>query len=359
MYNNDLIGSRQLRAFLIINIVSIGMIFFPQTAVAFSGVDGWIGMVASILFSLFYGMVLCFVLKKSNGLSFIRLCKKRFGNFFCLCMAVFFYLKQIIIGGLMLRVFSEIIKANFFDSSVMWISFVFLAFCVYSTSIDFQRCGRLSEILLLFFIVPVIFVLIIGLLNGSVENVKPVMVENHIGVVKGGFLLSLFFVPLEFLLLSAENINIRRLDKVVIQSLIFSTIILSSLIFVLLARFGAEDVRGQVFPVLEMIYSIELPGAFVERLEVVVITFIMIGMFFVIHSFMFFSAKIIDNLADVGQNCFTVVFSALFMYDVASMPLDVTYAIDSLFTVIKYSGIFSLVVLPLVLSFGGRVLEKD
>lgn len=361
VYNNDLIGPRQLRALLIMDIVGVGAFFLPQTVFAYSGVDSWISVIISLFIALIYGGLIGCVCEKGKNDNFVELSVKAFGGYIGRIVPVIFYIKLIITGGLFLRAFSEIIKTNILDNSILFISFIILAVCAYSCTITFQQRGRLAELLLLFFIIPILLVFVVGCFNGELHNIKPILTEGKLGTLKGGFYASFYFMPLELLLLSTEglkNINVKRNT---LYCIAFIGIVLCFVTLVLVMRFGITDLKRQIFPVLEMIYIIELPGAFIERLEAVVMIFLMLGMFFIIHSFLFYSNKLACNIVHIKTHWYTVLGSTILIYCVSCIPKDVISSMDALFTVLKYGGVAFMIILPiaLLLCLGGKRLEKN
>lgn len=361
MYNNDKISSRQLRALLFMDIVGIGVFSLPQIYYGYSGVDGWISALFSGFLAVMVIPLLGFVCEQNEGRNFIQICKNVLGKAVAGFINIVYYIFFIIIGGLFLRLFSEIISLNVYDNSLWLISGVIMVVCAYSCTLSFQQRGRMGEIIMLFFIFPILLVFIIGCINGEINNVKPVMANNCLNAIKGGAWGVVFFLPLEFLSFSAHKLKGIDIKRNAVIAVVPICALLSFITLVPIIRFGIIDVKKQVFPVIEMIYSVELPGAFVERLEVVVITFLMLGMFFVIHSFLFYSNELTYQLFYVIKNKFILIFNGLLVYIISFIPCDLNECIKILFLIVKIQFI-SFILLLFIISIinkGGKVFEKN
>ena len=116
-----------------------------------------------------------------------------------------------------------------------------------------------------------------------------------------------------------------------------------------IARFGKYDIIHQMWPVLEIMDTIDLPGSFIERQDALIMTFWIISIFMMINAGMFFSSLIFKDIVKIGTHTTFICICIPIVYLISFLPNNITmvYKIMNIFYITF--GLFYIFILPLVL----------
>lgn len=347
MYNNGTVSSRQLTYMLIPNIVSAAIIFLPATAIDISGRDSWICIGLGTVLAVFSALVIAYVCDNSKDMTLYGICAEKLGIPLSAAISALLYCKLIITSGLFLRIFSQLIKDNIWQGHFGIIAAVFIWVCGYGASLSQEQRGRMASIIFPFVIFPLILVFGVGFFNSDISDIRPVLAESNTNILKCSFFSALYFFPLEFLMLYKNRPPVK---KAALSSVLISGILITFMIFVLISRFGYEDIKRHSFPLLEIIYSTRIPGAFAERLEAAVLTFMVLGMFFVTETFIYYSELVFNSVLNWDKNIYTRVFTCIAVYFISFLPPDIPVCRNIINIVLLWGDTFFLVILPVILA---------
>ena len=118
-----------------------------------------------------------------------------------------------------------------------------------------------------------------------------------------------------------------------------------------IARFGKYDISHQMWPVLELMDTIDLPGSFIERQDALIMTFWIISIFMIVNAGIFFSAVIGKDIAKKGTHTKFICVFVPIIYIISFLPKD----IEMVYKVVDFSnitfGTFYIFILPIALYF--------
>ncbi|MDD9269488.1 endospore germination permease [Paenibacillus sp. GCM10023248] len=254
--------------------------------------DAWlailIGMLAGLILFLIYEHLFRVHAHHSLvGYLQILLGKKIGTAVACLYLGYFLY-----IASRVLRDFGDLLLSSILPLTPMPIALLTMVIpVVYACLLGIETIGRVGELLLTF--ISMLGLLAAVLLAASDvihwENLKPSLENGWKPVLATAFPLTLTFpfgetIVFSMLLPHLNNTLLAR--KIGLVSIVISGLILSFIIAVnisVLSVFGAEN---STFPLLKTLGKIRL-GGFIERLEVIAIITLIIGVFFKITTFLY------------------------------------------------------------------------
>ena len=348
---NDKISTRQLQILTIIEIFGTGVIMLPRKAAEFAGQDAWLAIAAGT------AMAVCavYLMTGAGRLyphdSFVsaasRLLNKPMGKF----IGVLFICKLLFNCAFELRVFGGIVRQTLLPHTPFTvISFSMIAVSAYAASKGYEARARIAQILFPLVFVPITFVFLLALLDVDLTNLLPVFTVRPDKLAIGSVRAVTAFSGLELLLLvtpyAVRPLSVRKgMIQVVLVIGAFMIFITS----VTIAKFGPREVTGQLWPILEMMDLIDLPGSFVERQDALIMSFWIISNFAIINSCIFFSAVLLKDVIGRGKHWYYTLACIPAVFAVSCVSLDIGQA-DQVMDVIFYTaGAGFMIVIPAIL----------
>jgi spore germination protein len=194
--------------------------------------------------------------------------------------------------------------------------------------------GRVAEILAFVVFLPLLALLIPGIIKTDYSNILPVLTVPHENYLFGAFECGYAFAGMELLLIAAPFVAMpgKNARRGIIGAVIFMGGLLTVLTALVIARFGADGVLAHDWPLLEALFTIEIPGEFMERQNAVVISFWILTVFMGVGMGLFFGSVLLRDTVGRGKRrkymvglMPVILFLALFP-DTASNAMDLSRA---------------------------------
>ncbi len=356
--DNNFITIRQLRLLLILDIFGMGITILPQKAVKFGGQNGWLLILIGLVISLIFLILINKVAQIYPSESFVDYTCKILGKPLGIIISLGFILKIMIGVGMEIRVFSEILKEIMLFNTPFWvISFSMLVLGAYMASKGYEARGRIAEILIFIVFIPLLFVFFIAIFNIDFSNLKPFFKEvNTLESLKGGGYMLFYFTGIEYIFLVYPYIKEKdKIEKATIKAIVTVGIIMTIITLITIARFGKYDIMHQMWPVLEIMDTIDLPGSFVERQDALIMTFWIISIFMIVNAGMFFSSLIFKDLVKMSTHTKFICICVPIIYFISFLPSNITVVYKIMDISYFTFGIFYIIILPILLYIVYRV----
>lgn len=350
--SNNFISLRQLKFLLILDIFGIIITTLPRKLAEYGGQNGWLILILSLILAYFCLCIINSLASLFPNETFYSYTTKIIGKPIAFFLSIIFVLKIIIGVSFELRIFSEILKEIVLFNTPFWITSIsMLALGGYMASKGYEARGRIAEILIYIVFIPLAFVFFIALFDVDFSNLKPFLKEIDTNKMLNGTMYTLFhFSALEFILLVYPYIkdkqNIKNTTK---KSLAFVGIAMLLVSLITIARFGKYDISHQMWPVLEMMDTINLPGSFIERQDAFIMTFWIISIFMIVNSSIFFSSLILKDTIKKGTHKTYIYLFIPIIYLISLIPKNIGEVYKYMELFYKYFGILYLFLIPLIL----------
>jgi spore germination protein (amino acid permease) len=284
MNDTDKISARQVCIMLIPEILGVGFVVVPKLAITLAWRDGLTAIaVATVIAALFAGFVI-FAVNGYAGRDYFDACESAFGKLTADILRCGFIIKTVIFMGFCLRIFAHTVADTTEGSTSIFAVMSAMALCALYSSLKGREVrGRLSEILLVPMLIVLIIVFACGVKDGCVDEAMPILGERGSDITKAIFAVLLWFYPVEYTLLTLPYIREKRnIGRACGISVLVAGGIMAIIFAVVIMRFGAAQMHSLDYPVLEMMYSVNLPSSFIERQEGLMLGVWIVGVFFVI-----------------------------------------------------------------------------
>ena len=271
--NNDLIPIGQMIFILMLTIVGAGILTLPRDLAVMVESDHWI--------ILLVGGFIALVAVLVHG-AIIRL-KPRKHYFDILCDALtkpiaylvgFAYVIYLIIAvGSIVRIFGDGIKMYLLaNTPIEVINISMLVTCVYLARKGIEVLGRMLQFLVPILIVLSTFIICLTLTKSDFTNLLPVFQITFQDILKGIPTTVLSFAGFEVLLFFGVFLDKPKKATWGSIAIIVVLIYYISILIATLAQFGPIQMKYLLWPTLDLFDTIELPGLFIENVQVILMS---------------------------------------------------------------------------------------
>lgn len=354
---------------LILDIFGLGITILPRRTAEIAGQSGWIAVVIGCLFAMVCVFIIATLASKFHNDNFVDYCIKIVGRPLGILISWGFVIKIIVSLALELRVFSEILKQIMLFSTPFWaISISMLLLGAYAASKGYEARGRIAEILIFVILIPLIIVFSFAISDTDFTNLMPFFEEaSGMDFINGGFISLFSFSGIEFVLLAYPYLTRKnKARRKCIYAVGFVGIIMIVITAITIARFGKFDVVHQMWPVLEIMDTINLPGSFIERQDALIMSFWIISIFVVINAGMFFASLLLKNIVQKGTHSTFIVICIPIVYFISFLPSNIAEVYRLMTLVYLTFGAAYLFIIPLFLlivanirGLGENIYEKN
>jgi spore germination protein len=270
------ITSWQLAVMIAATGIGSQIILAPAALIHDTGQWGWISVLlgGAIYFFCAYLMLrLASFFPEESLVAYLpRLFGKWIGLLLLLWFLLLFYCQFITI----LRGFSRVIAYTmFYKTPENAIGFLFLLLCIYGASQSWGTLLRLQQAILFGTLFPLFLIWLSSLLNFQYENLLPLMPSKLFPVLRGiydswnfysGYEIILIIFPLVYRAGAAKT-------KTVAAAFGFMCFLFTSVILITVAVLSSKMAADLTTPSLTVIKGVEIPGTFLERLELYLLMF--------------------------------------------------------------------------------------
>ncbi len=352
IFENNKISLRQFQALLILDIFGTSIITLPRRTAEMAGQNGWLLIAGAAVLVFFYSQVINLLSMEFPDLTFVELSQKIATKPIGILLSAGLGVKLLLTTGLELRVFCEIIKQTMLLKTPIGVTGAFMLFtCAYIAWKGYETRARAAEILLVFMFVPLIIVFAIAAFKTDYSNLMPAFTIAPVDFVKGSVLTAFSFQGIEFLLLVHPFIkrpervgNALRTAVVVIGVLMLLTTVIT------MARFGVEDIKVKLWPVLQMMDTIDIPGSFIERQDVIIMRFWVISTFAGVNAGLFLISLIGERMMrEKKARKPLLLFFIPVLWLIAMWPDNIAQTYEVLDWCNRYLGCLYFLIVPIIL----------
>ncbi len=348
---NNKVSLRQIKALLILDIFGTGIIILPRKVADFANQDGWMLIIGATLLAAFYGYIISSIATMFPNDGFVDYTGKILSKPIAYLISFLFVIKLYVNLALEIRFFAEIVKTSMLPNTPFFvIAITMLLLGGFAADKGYETRARIAEIIIFIVFIPVIFVFCLAMVDVDFTNLMPFMTTAPKTLAVGSFFTAFVFQGLEFCLLAVPYIQKpKELKKSVGGAIFILGLLLVFITAITIAKFGDSDVKRQIWPVLEVMDTINIPGAFIERQDALVLSFWIISVFAIVNAFLFFSSIILSNMfKKVSQSIFIWV-SIPIVFILSLFPKDISQAYKIMDFMSLYFGTAFLFVIPLLL----------
>lgn len=347
--NNEKISLRQLQVLLILQGLGTGVLFLPKEIAKAGGSAGVLGVVLGSLFMVVVGMGYGLLLKNHPQQPLLDIIASLWGKPVAVVVGVVFFLKLLVAGAFSFRLFCQVMQESIFFQTPIWmVGGCLLLLALLLTGKGYECRGRLGEILFFVAFLPLLLTLVMAFFGIKGESVRGAFSIHGTGYGKTIGITFFSFYGVEFLLFAAPLLrNPEKAVKALGQAGILVVLVLTVITFLTVSVLGISQTQGKLFPVLSMINTVEFPGFFWERQDIVMLWFWLVSALLSLGGTLYFCSGIGQKVVEKSQRKWVVVVAVLVLL-VSALPRDLGGTLEGLRWVNGYGGLVTVVFIPLV-----------
>lgn len=357
--DNRKISLRQLQALLLLDFFGTTLLFLPGE-LALSTKNGcW--SAAAILGGLFtaISLLLTTLGKTMPDGTVVQWCRSLLGGIVGNLVLLGLAAKLWLDGAVELRLFTEVVSRTMLPSTPMWILSLVILIVSGALAAQGMECrGRAAEVLFFFVAVPLVVILIAVAISSEYRRVMPLALPQLKGMAQSLPEMSVVFQGLVFLYFVFPGLKKPHNGSmpVAVVCLLF-TLVLTAIVFLCLAVYGADTLPAKLLPTLQMMERVSFTGVFLTRLDVILLWFWMAAVTVFLSGTLFFGSLLAVQLChqSEGKRKYWLFAVVILLFIGGTLPPDFSGAYGLRLNMAPWFNGFYLLGLPLLLLFLSRV----
>lgn len=351
MNNKEIVSSYGLFATLVVTVIGVNVFSYPNELANLVGGDGWISVLVSGIISYILMVFICKIEKKNNYCHTYEILQNSFGRVIAILVALSLIWYSIFFVSMGLRIFTEEIKVYLLEKTPT--EFIFIVTILVSTYLirgEVENLVKFNEISFWLMFVPVILVLIFSIYDADFTNILPIFSNSPNSYLKGAIAGINRFAGFQILFLILPLLKGKRnLTRVVFNSVSFITVFYIIIFILVIGVFGKEQTKILLWPVITLVKYINIPGAFIERWEGIIMSIWVIFFFTTFINNYYFAADLLKKALNFKDIKLSSAIIMPFIYLIALYPSNVAelYSLIGMYGPILFS--INLIILPVIL----------
>ncbi|MEG1148297.1 MAG: endospore germination permease [Niameybacter sp.] len=358
--HNANVSVRQIKILFILQMFNMSMLILPRIAGKMAGHDGYLLPILAFAFGAVYVWSIVSLLERFPGEGLDTIAPKVVTKVLGMILIGVYIIKIIIGAGLEVRMFAEMVSQVLLPKTPLPVIILILLFAVhYLIKSGLEASGRMAEIVAYFVFVPFAFVLAMVAVKTDYKQLMPFGTANPEGVIRGAYFVSMTFMPLEFMLIIGNLVSKPyKLKSVGLYAIGVISILEVILIGFTFTGVGMVTATKQIWPVLTLMQSIQLPGSFVENQEIFMMAWWILSVYMYISGAMYVASLTMSRLAHFNRQNVTVMPLIPIVFFISMIPGSLSESYSYLVNFNSKWGLSFLLIIPLVLLLIAKVSGK-
>jgi len=347
---SEKLTTSQVAAGIASTIFGAGIVTLPRTASEAIGTpDVWMSLLLGGGISIGLGIICTKLCLRYPGHTFYEysphVTGKLIGNLLNLCFVIY----CLLVATYELRMNAEVIRHYLLIRTP--IEFTTLCFMLISTYLvvgGINPIARIMELLLPVTTIVILGVMLLGYRNFELDNLRPLLSEGIMPVMKGLQATATPFIGFEAILFFAAFMRTsKNSGKAVVIGITIPAIIYLCTLIIVIGNLSVEAVKTLTWPTIEVIRNIEFPGAFFTNFEILFIAVWVIEMFTTFVVFYYLASLGMNQMFRKPINFFHYgFFPVIFFMSFYPSNLDEAFKLGD---VVGYLAMIFAGVIPLIL----------
>ena len=313
----------------------------PAQVVNVAENDAWISAVLGGLLVLFLWILLIKLSLYYKNETVIEYLPKIYGKFIGNIIIIILIIYFIVTVSFVSKFFSDMARLFLLPNTPSWaILLLFWIVVAYWAHFGIRVIAITMTIIFIPTFLNVAGFLFIPLNRMRFEQILPVMGEGIKPVLSGAYKFiffyfgaaSLFFI---FPVLKKPD----KAYKVITLAFIINAVVYALIIIILIARFSTNEIKNMVAPVVTLMKTLQLPGAFLERMDVLFLTVFMATSIDDAALYLYLCVLSVVRWTKKKYYKLYIIIAAVLGYIGALIPLSPA-KIDELYNYFKHTGLF-------------------
>lgn len=338
---------RQTKRMIFMEVFSLSTFIMPYIVTSYGGRNGIFVLMIGLLLLLFFGVYFSFF----SGLfpeGYEVWLKGNQDVFFGKVVAAIYGVRFLVRGIFAAEYFSALAKKYLLPKAGSFlILFCFFGVILFANYGGLLKRAKTLEFLYWWMLFPFLLVLFLGIWQISWDKVVPAGDFSLLEGLSGGWELFYMFLPCEFLLFTLPHTKGAGKAGGLVSVFLLIVVLMCGIYVITLGTLGETLTVSNLWPGFWSLSFIPLPGGFLQRFELFLLLFWMLGMFALLGGYSFYGAKLCGVFLKWKPFYIEVVFLVLVLL-LASNGSDLWDSYEVFVMYMGYVDVFLAVILPLV-----------
>jgi spore germination protein (amino acid permease) len=346
--DDDKISSLQLGVFIFNTVLGVGILSLPSTIDKESENNAWMITIIGGLIILIFTFFMCKVGNRFSPKGFIGTLKMLFGRVLGTALSIPVCIYFLIIIMIEIRTFAETTKIYLlYNTPLEFIIYPLIIFVVFLARSGVEPTSRFYEAVTPVTLIIILTLFLVALPKSDYSNLLPVLPVKTGSIMPGLKAVFFSFAGFEILLVMFPFLRKpKEAFKVSSFAVIILAIIYTIEIIQCLARFGVNETAAQIYPVVTLIRSSEVPGGIIERMEGLLLAVWVIFVYTTVVAFMFGLSVVLGDLLKHKKRKHIVPMLLPIIYIGVLQAQSIVELADINDKILFYLGIYSYFLLP-------------
>lgn len=301
---NEKLSNRQMFRLFVFDLIGIATLLLPPYLTRLCGEGGSFAICMGTLLGLFY---LCYLgwIMKQMGTDMNNYLNHWTNSIVWSIARIFMLIHCILSAGFCAYVFAKLMKHSLVpERGFALILVVILILAAYGVSGGIESRARVYEILFWFLLIPYILMMLASVRNFEPEYVRGIFLPKEKNVIKGAYLVFLFYTPLFFsLFLVGEHTKKygRGIIKTIAASVLIAGGILLGSYILLLGNFGEKSLAQMEYPVITLMSTIQFKGNFLKRMDALMLAVWFFTLYALLNLHLHYASNMMQEIFSKGK----------------------------------------------------------
>lgn len=347
--NNDVISINQMISILMLTMVGTGVLTLPRNLAVVIPYDHWIILLAGGLVAAVTAVIHSFIIKLRPGKEYFEILCDGLSRPVAYIVGVAYVVYFTVLIGLLTRLFGEVIKVFLLTKTpIEVINISILASCIYLGRKGVEVLGRLITFLLPLIIIITMLIFSLSFIKTDFRNLLPVFKITFIQALKGIPVTILSFIGIEMLLLFGVHLEDPKQSTKAVIAVAAVALFYLLIIAATFAKFGPIQIKYLVWPTLDLFDTIELPGLFIENIQVIVMGTWVITVFTTIAPAYLAGVTMAKSITKSKDHAYLVTPFLPFIYFASLIPENLGHLYEIVNEFNKYFASVVIFVIPTI-----------
>ena len=357
--NKDIISIDQMISILILTAISTGILSLPRRLAEIVPFDHWIVLLVAGLVVLAMVAIYAWIIKLKPGEQYFDILTDALSKPGAYIAALLYIVYYVGLIGFVTRIFGEVIKVYLLvKTPIEIINVSILVSCIYLSRKGVEVLGRLSMFILPIGSVVTVILFLLSLTKTNFRNLLPVFQISPAQVLQGVPATMLSFLGLEVALFFGGNLekpkeSTKILFAVAVVVLFYLAVLVSAF-----SQFGPIQMKSLVWPTLDLFDTVDIPGLFIENVQVLVMSTWVMAVFSTIAPLYLASTITLKSITGFGDQAALAAFLLPFIYFVSLVPENLAHVYKAADGFTRYFASIVVVGVPLIVLISLLVQER-
>lgn len=359
--NDNFTTSYSLFATIVTSVIGISVFSYASDLSAIVGSDSWIIIILNTLISFVLIYLMYKIIEMNNFKGFYQILEDNFGKLIGSIVCLVFIIYNIIYISAGLRVFIEEIKIYLLEKTpTEFLIIITILTAIYLIRGEIDTLIKFNEVTFWFSFIPVILILFFALYEIDFTNLLPIFNNSPQNYMKAINKTIIRFKGIEMVFLVVPFMKKKdKTPKVLLKSMIFIGLFYLYVVILSIAMFSTEQIKNMLWSGIVMIRSIDIPGAFVERWDGIVMAIWVMFFFTTFGNAYYFSADVLKDVFKIKDIKITAFLIAPSIYVISLYPQNVTQVYNISKNIQPYLFFITNVVIIIVLFILSKIKNKN